>query len=243
MITSKEQTKRDANAVQLDERLLLRCAVLTLKEHMRIVCIPTICTTINRQLSTISIHSHSAWLLMAASTTLQKAPNKDGIPCRLLMPHVSNSPNRFCRKLCTRLKPKVLRMPAIVPMNIAPHSCGSMFADAPMATPPARVAFWMSTMLNFPSGRSRREARKLANVDDAMERMVLMTDRCCALPVLPAKAPLKLGQYSHRNSVPVESAISDHQWRENLRLANQSWQTHPSDRPERCLPSQSAFAS
>ena len=47
------------------------------------------------------------------------------------------------------LNPKTQIMPAIEPMVRAAHGPTSKSATAPMATPPARVAFWMCSMTNF----------------------------------------------------------------------------------------------
>eukprot|EP00958_Prasinococcus_capsulatus_P010570 scaffold1033_cov408-Prasinococcus_capsulatus_cf.AAC.18 len=68
------------------------------------------------------------------------------------MPWVSIVPISALRLAlsCTFAKPTALIRPAMDPIESAPRGCSVKFAVAPMATPPARVAFWMSQGRNTP---------------------------------------------------------------------------------------------
>ena len=56
------------------------------------------------------------------------------------------------------------------------------------------------TMSNRPFFSSMAERAKVTSAQAASERYVLMTARCCSSPLVAP--PLKLGQYTHRNTVP-----------------------------------------
>ena len=80
-----------------------------------------------------------------------------------------------------------------------------MSALAPMATPPASVAFWISIISNRFTLRIKLEAQKAAMHDDEMAKMVLITARSCPEP--KASAALKLGQKHQRKSVPISEKM------------------------------------
>ena len=75
------------------------------------------------------------------------------------------------------LKPAVLRTPARTPTPTAPAGVKFKFAAEPIATPPARVAFWMCTMLNFPL-KAEEEAKAATEAPNSA-KMVFMTHRNC----------------------------------------------------------------
>merc|ERR1719162_1771196 len=75
-----------------------------------------------------------------------------------------------------------------------------------MATPPASVAFWISTIENFPFLRIC-ENRKAPMQEPQSESTVFTITRCCEMG--SARAPLKLGQNIHRNKVPTIANVSE----------------------------------
>ena len=74
-----------------------------------------------------------------------------------------------------------------------------------MATPPASVAFWMSTISKRLIFRIKLDAQKATMQDVEMAIMVLITAR--SWPVPTASAALKLGQKHQRKSVPMREKM------------------------------------
>ena len=98
------------------------------------------------------------------------------------------------------LNPIVLKMPAMTPTATAPAGENDKFAAEPIATPPARVAFWIWTMLNLPLKAAEEAKAAMAAPSRAM--IVFITQKNCLWPPpasgmiaagSDAKAPLKLG--------------------------------------------------
>ena len=129
---------------------------------------------------------------------------------RHLIKHVSHGllfPHVICKARLSHLKPAVLRMPATTPTATDPAGENDKFAAEPIATPPARVAFWIWTMLNLPLKAAEDAKAAIAAPNSA--RMVFMTHRNCLCPPpapgnmaagSDAKAPLKLGCTAHTHS-------------------------------------------
>lgn len=91
-------------------------------------------------------------------------------------------------------------MPAMTPTATAPAGENDKFAAEPIATPPARVAFWIWTMLNLPLKAAEEAKAAMAAPSSAM--IVFITQKNCLWPPpasgiiaagSDAKAPLKLG--------------------------------------------------
>ena len=134
---------------------------------------------------------------------------------KLLIIHVTQGllfPHVVCKARLSHLKPAVLRMPATTPTATAPAGENDKFAAEPIATPPARVAFWIWTMLNLPLRAAEEAKAAIAAPNSA--RMVFMTHRNCLWPPpaackmaagSDAKAPLKLGCTARTHSQTFSS--------------------------------------
>ena len=151
---------------------------------------------------------------LIAATTPATTP---GTPCRLCTPHVSLMPMRASKKGLRYIKPKVEMEPVISP--VASAAPGLMrtgvepdaiaHAD-PIATPPARVAFYTSTMLMRVCNNAA--VMNVDKVPPIRDRTVLIPAKCRRLVPsgVSAIAELKLGQYTHKKRVPIMAARS---WR------------------------------
>lgn len=118
-------------------------------------------------------------------------------------------------------------MPQQKPTIRAPYGVIMNSAAVPMATPPARVAFWMCTcqgnplvsdlkyqevlmppssdrvtMSSLPRLSCMLESATVVRTQEARPRYVLMAALCCPSP-WSVMAELKLGQNIQRNRVPV----------------------------------------
>jgi hypothetical protein len=71
------------------------------------------------------------------------------IPWRLCTPHVSYNPIEFSSLACKYLKAITQTNPEKSPMHKAAEELVNIPHAAPIATPPAKVAFRMSSMHNF----------------------------------------------------------------------------------------------
>mmetsp|Transcript_39084 Transcript_39084/g.103815 ORF Transcript_39084/g.103815 Transcript_39084/m.103815 type:complete len:224 (-) Transcript_39084:464-1135(-) len=91
-------------------------------------------------------------------------------------------------------------------MSIAPQGVVNMSAAVPMATPPAIVEFWISTIRNLLLSSVREHTRKLTKQLEQMERYVLRMARSCEC--VPAKTPLNDGQKQNRKRVPTMAIVS-----------------------------------
>merc|ERR1719331_3256094 len=131
-------------------------------------------------------------------------PKRLGIPCKLLMPHVSVLPEMM--KSCLQ-KPMVEIAPAISPISTAPNGPSGKLAVAPIDTPPANVAFWIGTVVKRPSEKIGVKM-KVMTVDAISARIVLRMAMSCPVPAGSAPAT-KLGQKSQRNTVPMRENKSD----------------------------------
>lgn len=78
-------------------------------------------------------------------------------------------------------------------------------AGAPIITPPASVAFNMSSMLNF--FLKRLVATKVDRQLPVKEIIVLLIMRLLCKPFYGKKPALKDGQYIHKNNVPIKEKI------------------------------------
>lgn len=75
-----------------------------------------------------------------------------------------------------------------------------MSAEEPMITPPAKVAFRIYSMFIFPLCKSMEMISPLKE-ETIMDKTVFTNALCLLLPVY--RAPLKEGQYNHKNKVPM----------------------------------------
>lgn len=81
------------------------------------------------------------------------------------------------RRKPSHLNPAVLRIPATTPTATAAAGEKDKFAAEPIATPPARVAFWIWTMLNLPLKAEEEAKAAIAAPSNAI--MVFITQRNC----------------------------------------------------------------
>ena len=75
-----------------------------------------------------------------------------------------------------------------------------ILAEAPMITPPARVAFTTYSELSFPPWNNI-EVIMLENTDAIIERVVFTAALCFVFPT--SRAELNDGQYIHKKTVPM----------------------------------------
>ena len=65
------------------------------------------------------------------------------------------------------------------------------------------------TMVNLPFASYSADMANVTTVHAARDKYVLMKARCCSSPAAPP--PLKLGQYIHRNIVPENIQLLEHE--------------------------------
>eukprot|EP00754_Rhynchopus_humris_P032166 Rhum_TRINITY_DN15381_c7_g1::Rhum_TRINITY_DN15381_c7_g1_i1::g.154758::m.154758 len=147
----------------------------------------------------------AVWPAVDAEIALEIPPISPGIPWRLSTPHVSWMPAPFSRAGWTITYPTTDTMPATKPIRRDGQASTTRSLPLPIATPPASVAFWMSTIENLPPRRTN-DMRKAPVVDEVIAITVLITTRFLAVP--EASAPLNDGQNTNRNSVPTIAKVS-----------------------------------
>mmetsp|Transcript_104991 Transcript_104991/g.165662 ORF Transcript_104991/g.165662 Transcript_104991/m.165662 type:complete len:156 (+) Transcript_104991:355-822(+) len=130
-------------------------------------------------------------------------PKIPGMPCRLLMPHVSQS-----LAIKGLQNPMHEIAPAIIPTSMAPKGPMAKLAVAPIETPPASVAFCTGTVVRRLPVRKGISA-KVVTVEANSARTVLSSAIPC--PSVPAGKPpaTKDGQKSHKKTVPIKEKRSE----------------------------------
>jgi hypothetical protein len=103
-------------------------------------------------------------------------------------------------------KPTDERTPPRYPMKIAAHGAVTISAEEPIATPPASVAFKMSSILSFP-WQQILETHTVPMTLPEIARTVLIIVLCWVAP--SARAPLKEGQNIQRKIDPIIAVISE----------------------------------
>ena len=77
------------------------------------------------------------------------------------------------------MKPRVESAPAMAPTVAAPPGVSMRSAQAPTATPPARVAFWRCSMLIRRAGDSRHDTITVAMVQlDSWQQLAIVGNSC-----------------------------------------------------------------
>lgn len=100
-------------------------------------------------------------------------------------------------------KPKVETIPVRKPIHIVPPGCIIMPADAPITTPPAKVAFSICSIVNF--SLTKALVAKVPRQLPVREIMVLPMICVFVKGVVENAPKLKDGQYIQRNSVPIKA--------------------------------------
>jgi len=134
-------------------------------------------------------------------------PRHPGRPCSHNTPHVSCNPIFSYINFLPYPKPSAETAPPMQPIKSAPQSPTTRSEQAPIATPPASVAFWMTSMLSLPE-----TSMLIANAvmpHEHSAHTVLITTRCLERNASGARAPLKLGHYIHKKMVPIIENKSD----------------------------------
>ena len=90
----------------------------------------------------------------------------------------------------------------------APRMPIGRFATAPIATPPASVAFCTSAGASLPP-RSSADAPNVATVEPHSAITVLTSAVCASTVPAGSAPPTKLGQYSQRKVVPTSDSTSE----------------------------------
>ena len=101
------------------------------------------------------------------------------------------------------MKPRAEIIPARHPIAMAIPAVTTKSEADPTATPPAKVAFKMTSISSRPNLILQIAAA--ASVLAVIARIVLIITRCYWVSL--AKAPLKLGQNMNRNKVPTIAMV------------------------------------
>ena len=135
--------------------------------------------------------------LISRNTKETSPPSTDGMPCRLWTPQLSCSPFSSSAG-CSLMKPSDEIRPARQPTPRAPVGDSKKLAVAPTVTPPASVAFWISTGRMLLS--SHAEMPNVVTVLPSKANTVLSRPVVSCM-LSPGMAVTKLGQYLRYQSI------------------------------------------
>lgn len=139
------------------------------------------------------------------TTALKIPPSNPGMPCRLLIPQVSFNPIFYSRKDVSFIKQKVEIIPPKNPIVKLAAGLTARPLTAPIMTPPANVAFKISSMCNF----SLKIALtiKVPIQLPVNERTVLLMIRDLSKLVYGKNPALNEGQNIHKKRVPIIAIV------------------------------------
>lgn len=166
-------------------------------------CAAYVLSTLRVELNgkTFSYYSAKGFNVYEPTTiALTIPPRTPGIPCKLWMPHVSSSPKKLFNLGPILAKPKVEIAPIKNPIVRLAVELVIKPAEAPIQTPPASVAFRISSISNF--YLKNEEMTNALKQLPVSAHIVLVTIRALSTGVVGKYPALKEGQYIHKKKVP-----------------------------------------
>ena len=135
-------------------------------------------------------------------------PRMPGIPCKLCTPLESSRSIHYLSLGVSLMKHKLETAPPINPIPRAPPIFVNKLDDAPMITPPAKVAFSISYISIFESFLNKMLITMADRQLPLNEIIVLVTIRDLSNCTL-LRAELNEGQNIHKNKVPIIANVTE----------------------------------